>query len=151
MLAAFSKFSDTSPTQRGIFVQTRLLCNTILPPPANVNVDQPPPVTASGCKLDRYDAHRVSPSCASCHDKLDPIGYGLENYDIGGRLRTHDDGHPECTIRETASYRATARSVDRPSWAKNNGDAQTRGQIPVSTCLQWHISTWGTVFCSGTR
>ncbi len=98
VLAAFSKFSDTSPTQRGIFVQTRLLCNTILPPPANVNVDQPPPATASACKLDRYDAHRASSSCASCHNNLDPIGYGLENYDIGGRFRTHDDGHPECVI-----------------------------------------------------
>lgn len=98
VLAAFSKFSDTSPTQRGIFVQTRLLCNTINPPPANVNVDQPPPATASACKLDRYDAHRASSSCASCHNNLDPIGYGLENYDVGGRFRTHDDGHPECAI-----------------------------------------------------
>jgi hypothetical protein len=42
VLAAFSKFSDTSPTQRGIFVQTRLLCNEVHPPPANVNVDKPP-------------------------------------------------------------------------------------------------------------
>lgn len=98
VLAAFSKFSDTSPTQRGIFVQTRLLCNTVLPPPANVNVDQPPPATASVCKLDRYAAHRASATCGACHNNLDPIGYGLENYDIGGRYRTHDDGHPECVL-----------------------------------------------------
>jgi hypothetical protein len=98
VLAAFSKFSDTSPTQRGIFVQTRLLCNAVMPPPANVNVDQPPPATASACKLDRYAAHRASPSCAACHDNLDPIGTGLEQYDIAGKLRTHDDGHPECAL-----------------------------------------------------
>jgi hypothetical protein len=98
VLAAFSKFSDTSPTQRGIFVQTRLLCNTILPPPANVNVDQPPAANGSMCKLDRYDAHRASASCAVCHQNLDPIGYGLENYDMGGRYRSHDDGHAECAI-----------------------------------------------------
>jgi len=98
VLAAFSKFSDTSPTQRGIFVQTRLLCNTVMPPPANVNVDQPPPATASACKLDRYAAHRSSASCASCHANLDPIGTGLEQYDIGGKFRTHDDGHPECAL-----------------------------------------------------
>ena len=98
VLAAFSKFSDTSPTQRGIFVQTRLLCNAVLPPPANVNVDQPPPATESTCKLARYDAHRASPSCGACHKNLDPIGYGLERYDIGGRFRTHDDGHSECAI-----------------------------------------------------
>jgi len=98
VLAAFSKFSDTSPTQRGIFVQTRLLCNKVDPPPANVNVDQPPSSGDSVCKYDRYAAHRSSSSCAACHDNLDPIGFGLEQYDIGGRLRTHDDGHPECTI-----------------------------------------------------
>jgi hypothetical protein len=98
VLAAFSKFSDTSPTQRGIFVQTRLLCNEISPPPANVNVDQPPTSTDSACKFDRYSEHRASSSCANCHKNLDPIGFGLEQYDIGGKLRTHDDGHPECVI-----------------------------------------------------
>jgi hypothetical protein len=98
VLAAFSKFSDTSPTQRGIFVQTRLLCNKVAPPPANVNVDQPPAAPDKVCKLDRYDAHRTLASCKACHAQLDPIGYGLENYDIGGKYRTHDDAHPECVL-----------------------------------------------------
>jgi hypothetical protein len=98
VLAAFSKFSDTSPTQRGIFVQTRLLCNKVAPPPANVNVDQPPADGDKVCKLDRYDAHRTLESCKACHAQLDPIGYGLESYDIGGRFRTHDDAHEECLL-----------------------------------------------------
>jgi hypothetical protein len=98
VLAGFSKFSDTSPTQRGIFVQTRLLCNTVDPPPANVNVDQPPGSDDAACKSERYAEHRASASCAGCHADLDPIGFGLEEYDIGGRLRTHDDGHEECAI-----------------------------------------------------
>jgi Protein of unknown function (DUF1588)/Protein of unknown function (DUF1585) len=75
-----------------------LLCNVVHPPPANVNVDQPPPATASVCKIDRYAAHRASASCGACHNNLDPIGLGLENYDIGGRYRTHDDAHVECMI-----------------------------------------------------
>jgi hypothetical protein len=98
VLAAFSKFSDTSPTQRGIFVQTRLLCNEVRPPPANVNVDQPPGGGNAVCKSDRYAGHRASQSCGACHNQLDPVGFGLENYDVGGRYRTHDDGHPECPI-----------------------------------------------------
>ncbi len=98
VLAAFSKFSDTSPTQRGIFVQTRLLCNKVAPPPANVNVDQPPTDGDKVCKIDRYDAHRTLDSCKACHQQLDPIGYGLENYDIGGKYRTHDDAHAECIL-----------------------------------------------------
>ena len=98
VLAAFSKFSDTSPTQRGIFVQTRLLCNEVRPPPANVNVDQPPGGGNAVCKADRYAGHRSSQSCGACHNQLDPVGFGLENYDVGGRYRTHDDGHTECPI-----------------------------------------------------
>jgi len=98
VLAAFSKFSDTSPTQRGIFVQTRLLCNKIGNPPANVNVDQPPASPDKVCKIDRYDEHRALASCGSCHSLLDPIGYGLESYDIAGRYRTHDDAHEECVL-----------------------------------------------------
>jgi len=98
VLAGFSKFSDTSPTQRGIFVLNRLLCQKIRPPPANVDVDQPPGKGEQVCKSDRYSAHREIESCASCHGQMDPIGFGLENYDVAGRYRTHDEGLPQCTI-----------------------------------------------------
>jgi hypothetical protein len=98
VLAGFSKFSDTSPTQRGIFVQTRLLCNVVDPPPSNVNVDEPPMSADLVCKTDRYAAHRTTPSCAGCHAQLDPIGLGLEQYDVAGRFRTHDDGNEECVL-----------------------------------------------------
>ncbi|MDH5673387.1 MAG: DUF1588 domain-containing protein [Myxococcales bacterium] len=99
VLAAFSKFSDTSPTQRGIMVRTRLMCQAIPPPPANVNADQPPGGDMeAACKEERYALHRSSPSCAGCHSQMDPIGFGLENYDNAGRFREHDDGLPECTI-----------------------------------------------------
>jgi hypothetical protein len=98
VLAAFSKFSDTSPTQRGIFVQRHLLCNNIGAPPANVDVDQPPGDASAVCKEERYLEHRQIASCAGCHDQIDPIGFGLENYDIGGVWRDSDDGRPECAI-----------------------------------------------------
>ncbi len=127
VLAAFSKFSDTSPTQRGIFVQTRLLCNTVSPPPANVNVDQPPAATDSVCKYDRYAAHRASSSCASCHDNLDPIGFGLEQYDIGGKFRTHDDGHPECPISGDGTL---------PGYGDFNGPAELGQKLVDSGVLE---------------
>lgn len=99
VLASFSKFVDTSPTQRGILVKNRLLCEVIEPPPPNVVADQPPPPTEDAvCKEDRYAAHTQNPSCFACHSQMDPIGFGLENYDINGRFRTTDDGLPECTI-----------------------------------------------------
>jgi hypothetical protein len=134
VLAAFGKFSDTSPTQRGILVQTRLLCNVVMPPPANVNVDQPPPATTSACKLDRYAAHRSVASCGVCHNNLDPIGTGLEQYDIGGKFRTHDDGHPECPVDGNGAL---------PGYGTFNGPAEL-GQKLIDTgkieqCLVQHL------------
>jgi hypothetical protein len=99
VLSAFGKFSDTSPTQRGILVRTRLMCQHIDSPPANVNADQPPAGQMDAvCKYDRYAQHRSSGSCAACHSQMDPIGFGLENYDLAGRFREHDEGLPECVI-----------------------------------------------------
>jgi len=134
VLAAFSKFSDTSPTQRGILVQTRLLCNVVQPPPANVNVDQPPPATTSSCKLDRYAAHRSVASCGVCHNNLDPIGTGLEQYDIGGKFRTHDDGHPECPVDGNGTL---------PGYGTFNGPAELGQKLidsgKLERCLVEHL------------
>lgn len=98
VLAAFSKFTDTSPTQRGIFVRNRLMCDVIDSPPANVDVDQPPEGNPDDCKTERYMAHMGASGCVGCHSQMDPIGFGLERYDIAGQYRTHDDGREECTI-----------------------------------------------------
>ena len=137
VLAAFSKFSDTSPTQRGIFIQTRLLCNKVQPPPANVNVDQPPTDGDKVCKIDRYDAHRTSPSCAACHSQLDPIGYGLENYDIGGKYRTHDDAHAECTLPDKGTL---------PGFGDFSGPGQLAHLLvdagKVEECFVQHLLTF---------
>jgi hypothetical protein len=98
VLAQGAKFDDTSPTLRGIFVRSRLLCQDIPPPPPNVAVDQPPAATStSNCKVDRYAAHR-SGGCATCHKLTDPIGFGLERYDRSGAFRTTDKDHPECPV-----------------------------------------------------
>jgi hypothetical protein len=97
-LSVAGKFGDTSPTQRGLLIATRLLCKEIPPPPPDVNVDEPPVGADGDCKYDRYAAHRQLGSCAGCHVQMDPIGFGLENYDQAGRWRAHDEGAPECLI-----------------------------------------------------
>ena len=129
VLASFSKFSDTSPTQRGILVQTRLLCNVVRPPPANVNVDQPPPGTDSPCKIDRYAAHRASASCGACHNNLDPIGLGLENYDIGGKFRTHDDAHAECMIPGKGELPGYGHSAGPASLARSSSNRASSSSV----------------------
>lgn len=98
VLSAGAKFADTSPTQRGIFVRTRLLCTEVGTPPANANVDEPPTSPTSNCKVDRYASHASVGNCKTCHENLDPIGFGMENYNRAGQFRTTDDGQPTCVI-----------------------------------------------------
>ena len=98
VLSAFAKWDDTSPTQRGIFIRERLMCQTIPPPPPTVNADDPPESEASPCKWDRYEQHRASAGCAGCHSLVDPVGFGLERFDRMGRYREHDEGLTECRI-----------------------------------------------------
>ncbi len=96
-LSVAGKFGDTSPTQRGKIIRKRLFCQDIPPPPPDVNIDEPPPEVDSPCKIDRYNMAQID-GCAACHALLDPVGFGLENYDQAGRFRTTDNELPECTI-----------------------------------------------------
>ena len=94
VLSAFATASDTSVTKRGVFVRERLMCEIIPPPPPTVNVDDLP---ETNCKSELVEVHQMG-ACGGCHTLMDPIGWGLENYDAAGVYREHDDGKPECTI-----------------------------------------------------
>jgi hypothetical protein len=71
-----------------------LLCETIAPPPANVNTKIA--VDATGGKTFRQvmEDHAKNPACAVCHSMMDPIGFGLENYNAAGAYRTTDGTMP---------------------------------------------------------
>jgi hypothetical protein len=85
----------TSPVLRGAWVLESMLGT---PPPA------PPPVVpalpedhegaAPTSVRDRLTQHRANPACASCHSRIDPIGFALENFDALGRWRDVDGGKP---------------------------------------------------------
>ncbi len=99
VLSGFSKLSDTSPTQRGIFIRELLMCDTIPPPPPDVDADAAPTGGPEAvCKKDRYIEHVRNSACAGCHTAIDPIGFGLERYGIGGAFRTTDIDNSECVI-----------------------------------------------------
>ena len=99
LLSLGNKFGDTSPTERGKAVWTRLLCQEIPPPPPDVDSGLPPSGgPASACKEQRYDM-REKAECASWHAILDSIGFGLENYGPAGEWRVQEPDRPECSIR----------------------------------------------------
>jgi hypothetical protein len=89
ILAMGSNGQYTSPVERGAWVLRKLLHDP--PPPAPPNVPQLSRL--DGKMLDvrqRLDAHQEQPQCANCHRKIDPIGFGLENFDAAGLWRTED-------------------------------------------------------------
>ena len=89
VMAMGSNGEHTSPVERGAWVLRKLLHDP--PPPAPPNVPQ---LTRLEGKLlttrERLKLHQEEPQCASCHRRIDPIGFGLENFDAVGRWRTND-------------------------------------------------------------
>jgi hypothetical protein len=93
LMAGHAGMTFSSPTLRGKLVRTRFLCQDLPPPPANVNTNIMPPVDAKTTR-EIFTAHVKNPSCAPCHQMMDPIGFTFENYDVGGRYRTTENGVP---------------------------------------------------------
>lgn len=90
-LLTTSYANRTSPVRRGEYVFRRLLCDEVPAPPADV--PQLSEMAVPGQSLrQRMEAHRVNPACSGCHNLMDPIGFGLENYDGIGAYRTMDSG-----------------------------------------------------------
>ena len=93
-LAAHAHPVSTSPTQRGVFVREKLLCHTVPSPPADVDTAIPAVSDEAQSFKQRLMVHMQDPSCAPCHAFIDPIGFGLENFDGVGRYRILDNGIP---------------------------------------------------------
>ncbi|MFY0533085.1 DUF1588 domain-containing protein [Nannocystis pusilla] len=104
----------TSPTRRGQFIRTRLLCDIILPPPPGVDTHLPPddPDKPQTMK-DKLQQHMSDAGCAGCHRSMDPLGLTLEN-----TTRSAATAPPTTACRSTPPPRPTtsANSPVRASW-----------------------------------
>ncbi len=78
--------TTTSPVIRGVWVSERLLGVPIPPPPEGVPAIEPD-IRGAKTIRDMLAKHRSNDSCASCHTKIDPPGFALENFDPAGRWR----------------------------------------------------------------
>lgn len=93
VMAVHSHPDQTSPVVRGYVVSDKLLC--ILPPPPPPNLDiEIPSLDPNLPTRERFELHREDPSCASCHQLMDPLGFTFEHYDAIGRYRTMDGINP---------------------------------------------------------
>ncbi|WP_075081959.1 DUF1592 domain-containing protein [Mariniblastus fucicola] len=90
ILMVTSYATRTSPTIRGNWILENILGTPAPPPPPNIpNLKENTTLEVSTLR-ERLAAHRADPACASCHDRMDPIGFSLENYDAVGRWRTFE-------------------------------------------------------------
>ena len=94
VLAVSSYPNRTSPTIRGKYILNNLLGTPPPPPPPDVPALDDSKVGSDVSLRKQLEAHRANAVCASCHSKMDVLGFGLENYDAIGHWRTMDGKFP---------------------------------------------------------
>jgi hypothetical protein len=91
ILTVTSYPTRTSPVLRGKWILENLLGTPPPPPPANVPDLKDHAEDGRELSLrQQMEKHRADPTCASCHARMDPLGFALENYDGIGKRRTND-------------------------------------------------------------
>lgn len=92
VLTITSNPTRTSPVKRGKWVMENILGTPPPPPPPNVEELKEDGKALTGTLRERMEQHRTNPNCASCHQKMDTIGFGLENFDPVGVFREKEHG-----------------------------------------------------------
>jgi len=106
-LATHAYSNQSSPIHRGAFIQRNVLCTKIPDPPPMV--PELPPLMATQTTRQQVDMHTAPAECATCHHQyINPVGFGLENYDAVGAFRTTENG---VTIDATGTLAGTAANA----------------------------------------
>jgi hypothetical protein len=93
VLAVHSHADQGSPIRRGKMVRENLFCQPLAPPPPEADITPPEPDPNASTR-ERFEQHRAEPACAGCHQLIDPLGFGFENYDGIGSYRSMESGKP---------------------------------------------------------
>ena len=148
ILTATSSPTRTSPVRRGRWVLDCLLGSPPPPPPPDAEgLDESAASHSSATLRERMERHRADPRCASCHAKMDPIGFGLENFDAVGGWRDRDGSSPidaSGLLPGGASFRGleqlqAALAGRREAFARSLAEKLTtyalgRGLLPADRC-----------------
>jgi hypothetical protein len=99
ILTATSAPNRTSPVVRGAWIVENILGAAVPTPPPGVEADLAKEASegeglTGDTVRERLEMHRANPTCAACHAIMDPLGLALENFDLVGRWRDQEDGHP---------------------------------------------------------
>jgi hypothetical protein len=134
-LAVHAHPGRSSPTRRGKALRELLLCQTVPPPPPNVDFSAlENPDAHYKTQRERVAVHLKNPTCAGCHKIMDPMGLALENFDGAGRFRATEAGAPI----------DTSGSLDGKKFADVAGLAQALHDSPaLPSCLVSRVYSYG--------
>jgi hypothetical protein len=138
-LTTHASTNGSSPTKRGLFVYEHMLCETRPPVPDNVpTISDPMP--GQKTTRQRYEELHAKPgtACAACHSRFDPIGFGFEHFDEGGRYRDTEGG---LAINATGSVSKGGTML----FSFNGQEELARGlasQPVVPQCVAAHLATF---------
>ena len=95
VLTLTSNPTRTSPVLRGKWILEQILGTPPPPPPPDAPMlEESQEAALSGSLRERMEQHRMKPDCATCHEKMDPIGFAFENFNAIGEWRDLDAGFP---------------------------------------------------------
>ncbi len=140
-LTAHSKINDSFPITRGKILRTRVMCAAMPPPPAGLKIDPVAPPSATATTRERITAHSTNPVCASCHTLIDPLGFGLENYDAVGAYRDVESGKP---VDSSGEVKQIDAEVDGPFANGIELVQRISGSQVLKNCVSREAFRWGT-------
>jgi mono/diheme cytochrome c family protein len=95
ILMVTSNPTRTSPVKRGKWILENILGTPPPPPPPDAGeLKEDKEVELTGTLRQRMEQHRANPNCATCHQRMDPLGFGFENFDAVGAWRLRDGPFP---------------------------------------------------------
>jgi mono/diheme cytochrome c family protein len=135
VLTVSSYPTRTSVVLRGQFILNNILGSPVPPPPPDVPALDDATVGKTASLRQQMEKHRADPACATCHNKMDPLGFGLENYNAIGQWRTKDGNFPVDSTGTLPSGKAFAT----PAEMRN---VLTTGLPEFSQCLTQKMLTY---------
>jgi len=137
VLTVTSYGSRTSPVRRGKWLLETILGAPPPPPLPEAGMLADEPATADGLSVrKKLDAHRTNPRCASCHARIDPLGFALENFNAIGQWRDKDGAAPV----EAAGRLPDGTGFDGPVELKKLILTKYKGAFV--RCLAEHLMTY---------
>ncbi|MBC7658261.1 MAG: DUF1592 domain-containing protein [Chitinophagaceae bacterium] len=132
MLAVRSNANDTSPTRRGAFVRSAMFCQAMPNPPDNA-IFTAPVSKPNMTRRELIEAHATNPTCAACHNLMDPLGLAFENIDAAGIYRDKEAGKTIDVSAELFSTDVDGKFVGPSDLASKMSTSKT-----VADCVAKH-------------